>query len=175
MEAQEASTTHINNENTNLASANNDNNNTNTNTNANNDNVLNNSQLPMDLEHESCLKQQLLRHAIQKEVDIFMDNPNCVHDLLFLGFIFHQMSNFPLLASHPKAKEKLEDFILTLPQFLIVSQRASKLDQQNKQLRVLVAATFHVNFKTPLEREEENRMLKEVIYLFILIERLITI
>jgi len=119
-------------------------------------------QLLMDLEHESCMKQQLLRHAVQKEVDIFMQNPNCVHDLLYLDFIFTQLKKFPLLSSHQTAKAKLEEFIQTLPQFLTVSQRASKLDQQNKKLRVLVAGTFHINFKTPLEREEDRKMLQEV-------------
>lgn len=119
-------------------------------------------QLPLDLEHESCLKQQLLRHAVQKEMDIFMQNPNCIHDLLYLEYIFNQTRSFPLLSSHEKAKEKLEEFILTLPHFMTITQRASKLDQQNKKLRVLVAGTFHINFKTPLEREEDKKMLLPV-------------
>jgi hypothetical protein len=81
--------------------------------------------LPMDLEHESTLKQELLRHAVQQEVDSFMQDPTCMGDTIYLDFIFMQMRSFPLLSSHEKAKEKFEEFILTLPQFLSVSQRAS--------------------------------------------------
>jgi hypothetical protein len=121
----------------------------------------------MDLEHELCMKQQLLRHAVQQEVEKFMEDPDCVPDLLYLDYIFTQMRNFPLLSSKEKAREKLNEFIRTLPQFLSISQRASKLDQQNKQLRVMVAGTFHINFKTPLENAEFRKMFEEVIYILL--------
>ncbi len=120
------------------------------------------TQTPMDLEHESCLKQQLLRHAVQDEVDIFMDNPAYVHDSFYLDFIYSQVRDIPLLNCHEKAKLKLEELVLNLPKFLTVSQRASKHDQQNTKLRVFVAGTFHLNFRTPLERQEDRKILQQV-------------
>lgn len=119
---------------------------------------------PLDLEHESCLKQQLLRHAVQSEVDVFMENPAYVHDSLYLEFIYRQVRDIPLLNCHPKAKQKLEELVMNLPHFLTVSQRASKHDQQNTKLRVFVAGTFHLNFRTPLERKEDRKILQQVLY-----------
>lgn len=124
--------------------------------------VINTTDSPLDLEHESCLKQQLLRHAVQSEVDIFMENPAYVHDSLYLDFIYQQVRDVPLLNCHDKAKEKLEELVLNLPHFLTVSQRASKHDQQNRKLRVFVAGTFHLNFRTPLERQEDRKLLLQV-------------
>lgn len=121
---------------------------------------------PMDLEHESCFKQQLLRHAVQDEVDVFMDNPAYANNSLYLNFIFEQLREFPMLNCHEKAREKLEELILNLPRFLTVSQRASKHDQQNRKLRVFVAGTFHLNFRTPLERLEDKKVLEQVKYIY---------
>lgn len=120
---------------------------------------------PINLEQESCLKQQLLRHAVQNEVDNFMDNPSYVHNSLYLNFIYGEMRDFPLLNCNAKAKEKLEELIMNLPRFLTVSQRASKHDQQNRKLRVFVAGTFHLNFRTPLERIEDRKVLEQVYFL----------
>ncbi len=116
----------------------------------------------LDLLHESCMKQQLLRHAVQLEVDAFMADPSFVHQSLFLNFLYEQVMGFPLLSSHEKAKEKLNYLIHNLPQFLTVTQRASKHDQQNKKIRVLVTGTFHLNFRTPLERKQDREILDEV-------------
>lgn len=127
--------------------------------------VVEDNPFQMDLEHESCLKQQLLRHAVQGEVNKFMENPPFLFESLFLNFIYGQMRDFPLLSNREKAKDKLQELVLNLPHYLTVSQRASKHDQQNTKLRVFVAGTFHLNFRTPLERQHDREILDEVCFI----------
>eukprot|EP01111_Echinosteliopsis_oligospora_P018613 TRINITY_DN864_c0_g1_i1.p1 TRINITY_DN864_c0_g1~~TRINITY_DN864_c0_g1_i1.p1 ORF type:complete len:594 (-),score=92.81 TRINITY_DN864_c0_g1_i1:111-1892(-) len=112
-------------------------------------------------EQEACLKKQLMKIVVQKELENYIHDTSSISSTLFLSFLKQQLMIFPLLDSREKAREKLEELIQTLPQLLSVTQKATKHDIQDNKIRVFVVSFFNLAIRTTKERQHDMRLLEK--------------
>jgi hypothetical protein len=109
-------------------------------------------------EQESCLKQQLLKLAIQQEINHYFDNPRNIHNTLFLQFMRERILQFPLWSRRAEARAKCDELIMALPELCVHSQKATKRDLNNKSLRQVIVKCFDLAIRTPQERQRDMQM-----------------
>lgn len=110
----------------------------------------------LTLEEESCLKHQLLKMAIQQEIQLFFEKPSNIHRTLFMSFMRQHILDFPLWSKRETARQMCEELIMSLPELCISSQKATKRDVGNKGLRQIVVKCFDLAIRTPQEKEYDK-------------------
>eukprot|EP01112_Ceratiomyxa_fruticulosa_P023744 TRINITY_DN922_c0_g1_i1.p1 TRINITY_DN922_c0_g1~~TRINITY_DN922_c0_g1_i1.p1 ORF type:complete len:690 (+),score=184.46 TRINITY_DN922_c0_g1_i1:351-2420(+) len=109
---------------------------------------------------ESHLKNKLLHLTLQSEFAIFYDKPTAINDTLFLSYLRSQFLEFPLLKERQDAQTKLDELLMSIPQFSLAKHRATKKEKASKFKRMVVKL-FDLMMRTPQQKYYDNLLQEE--------------